>query len=230
MMLEDYLKYESEKESRLWMSVQSQGSPTRYEWGDVDCFHLDKSRTFDYSYYYEDIKIEKYYELLPLHPCFQPPQQYTKDGLVSLDGSNEVDIDSMTIVEYELYMAKQGPRKNRLNDHTYGFTSNFYDQSPCTPDPQAKDKELSLKEIFNDLFKVGAKNLKGMKQEEDQLLEEFRDELLVTTMVDKEADCNPTREVKELERLLAKDPQSYFTEIKVATAKGRWIDIALAHD
>nr|GEU62711.1 hypothetical protein [Tanacetum cinerariifolium] len=71
-------------------------------------------------------------------------------------------VDFMRIV-----VAKQSQRKNRLNDHTYGSTSNFCDQSPFTPDPQPKDKELSLEEDFNELFKIIAKNIKGMKQEED---------------------------------------------------------------
>nr|GEV22114.1 retrovirus-related Pol polyprotein from transposon TNT 1-94 [Tanacetum cinerariifolium] len=34
-------------------------------------------------------------------------------------------------------------------------------------------------------------------------------------MVDEEADSNPTRDIEELERLLAKDPQSHFTKIQV---------------
>nr|GEZ69234.1 hypothetical protein [Tanacetum cinerariifolium] len=49
----------------------------------------------------------------------------------------------------------------------------------------------------------------------DELLEEFRDEILNVTMVDEEADFNPTKDIEELERILAKDPQSYFTEIQV---------------
>ncbi|GJZ09188.1 hypothetical protein Tco_0543471 [Tanacetum coccineum] len=49
----------------------------------------------------------------------------------------------------------------------------------------------------------------------DELLEEFRDELLDITVVDEEADCNPTRDIEKLERLLTKYPQSYFMEIHV---------------
>nr|GEW09860.1 uncharacterized mitochondrial protein AtMg00810-like [Tanacetum cinerariifolium] len=45
----------------------------------------------------------------------------------------------------------------------------------------------------------------------DELLEEFRDEIVNATMVDGEADSNPTRDIEELERLFVKDPQSYFT-------------------
>ncbi|GKB05159.1 hypothetical protein Tco_0833354 [Tanacetum coccineum] len=49
----------------------------------------------------------------------------------------------------------------------------------------------------------------------DELLEEFRDEILNVTMVDDEADFNPTKDLKELEILHAKEPQSNFMEIQV---------------
>ncbi|GJX77689.1 hypothetical protein Tco_0324500 [Tanacetum coccineum] len=49
----------------------------------------------------------------------------------------------------------------------------------------------------------------------DELLEEFGDEILNVTMVYEEADFNPTKDLEELERLLAKEPQSNFTEIQV---------------
>ncbi|GJZ47823.1 hypothetical protein Tco_0601655 [Tanacetum coccineum] len=49
----------------------------------------------------------------------------------------------------------------------------------------------------------------------DNLLEEFRDEILNVTTVDDEAEFNPTKDFEELERLLAKEPQSNFTEIQV---------------
>ncbi|GJX56763.1 hypothetical protein Tco_0286660 [Tanacetum coccineum] len=47
------------------------------------------------------------------------------------------------------------------------------------------------------------------------LLKEFRDEILNVTMVDEGAECSPTKYLEELERLLAKDPQSHYTEIQV---------------
>ncbi|GJR91287.1 hypothetical protein Tco_0215298 [Tanacetum coccineum] len=59
----EYLKYESEKKIRLWRSVRPKDSPTGYKKADIDSFHRDKSRTFNYPYYYEDIEIEKYHEL-----------------------------------------------------------------------------------------------------------------------------------------------------------------------
>ncbi|GJZ26517.1 hypothetical protein Tco_0570770 [Tanacetum coccineum] len=49
----------------------------------------------------------------------------------------------------------------------------------------------------------------------DELLEEFSDKILNVTMVDKEVNFNPTKDIEELERIFAKDPQLYFTEIQV---------------
>ncbi|GKB19095.1 hypothetical protein Tco_0853018 [Tanacetum coccineum] len=49
----------------------------------------------------------------------------------------------------------------------------------------------------------------------DDILEEFGVEILNVTMVDEGAECNPTKDLEELERLLAKDPQSHYMEIGV---------------
>ncbi|GKE29486.1 hypothetical protein Tco_1444870 [Tanacetum coccineum] len=49
----------------------------------------------------------------------------------------------------------------------------------------------------------------------DELLEEFRDEILNVTMDDEEADFNPNKDLEVLERLLAEEPQSNFTKIQV---------------
>ncbi|GKA50954.1 hypothetical protein Tco_0744150 [Tanacetum coccineum] len=49
----------------------------------------------------------------------------------------------------------------------------------------------------------------------DELLEEFRDEILNVTMVDEEADFNPAKDIEELKRLLTNNIQSHFTEIHV---------------
>ncbi|GJR96426.1 RNA-directed DNA polymerase [Tanacetum coccineum] len=49
----------------------------------------------------------------------------------------------------------------------------------------------------------------------DELLEELGDEILNVTIVDNKADFNPTKDLKELEKLLAKEPQSNFTKIQV---------------
>nr|GEU51642.1 hypothetical protein [Tanacetum cinerariifolium] len=48
----------------------------------------------------------------------------------------------------------------------------------------------------------------------NEVLEEFKDEILNVTMVDEEADFNPTMDIEELERLIVIDNESYFTKIK----------------
>ncbi|GJX65511.1 hypothetical protein Tco_0299854 [Tanacetum coccineum] len=94
-------------------------------------------------------------------------------------------------------------------------------------------KDSDFDKILDDLFKIGADNLKRMGQdivqdsicehdvdlEEDQeedapatksilddLLEEFGDKILNVTMVNEGAECSPNKDLDELERLLAKDP------------------------
>ncbi|GKE12475.1 hypothetical protein Tco_1416026 [Tanacetum coccineum] len=49
----------------------------------------------------------------------------------------------------------------------------------------------------------------------DDLLEEFGSEILNDTIVDEWAECNPTKDLEKLERLLANGPQSHYTEIQV---------------
>ncbi|GJS25329.1 hypothetical protein Tco_0453961 [Tanacetum coccineum] len=49
----------------------------------------------------------------------------------------------------------------------------------------------------------------------DELLEQFGDKILDITMVDEEADFNPTRDIEELEHLITDIESSFFTEIKV---------------
>ncbi|GKB63030.1 hypothetical protein Tco_0919216 [Tanacetum coccineum] len=154
MTLNEYLEYEDKKESV----------------------------TLDYLYYCKEVKIKKYYALHPLLLCFQPSKPHTKCGYGSLDESDEMDIDSMTITEYELNIAKQEDVE-RLRQ--------MLTPPGDTYDAPATDPIL------------------------DELLVEFGDELLDITVVDEEADCNPTKDIEELDRLLAKDPQSYFTKIQV---------------
>ncbi|GKC62502.1 hypothetical protein Tco_1095100, partial [Tanacetum coccineum] len=105
MTISEYLEYKAAKERRLWDDVQSRRSPTKYNEADVDSFHRNKSKTFSYPYSHN---------LTPLYPCFLLVQPYPKNYLVSTNERNDVDIENMTIVEYNLYVAKQGPGRNPL--------------------------------------------------------------------------------------------------------------------
>ncbi|GJR76165.1 hypothetical protein Tco_0088530 [Tanacetum coccineum] len=105
MMMSEYLEYEAAKERRLWDDVRSRRSPTNYNGADVDSFHRNKSKTFSYPYTHN---------LTPPRTCFLPVQPYPKNYLVSTNESNDVDIENMTIAEYNLYIAKQGLGMNQL--------------------------------------------------------------------------------------------------------------------
>nr|GEU45411.1 hypothetical protein [Tanacetum cinerariifolium] len=102
--LNEYLEYEAKMERRLRKSARSKRNLTIYDEAYFNSFHRVKSRAFNYD---EDIKINKYNGLPPLHLCFQHGQPYTEAGLVFYNTSDEVDIDNMTIAVYELYIAKQ---------------------------------------------------------------------------------------------------------------------------
>ncbi|GJT16654.1 hypothetical protein Tco_0875360 [Tanacetum coccineum] len=120
MTLDEYREYEAEKERRLWDNARFKNSPTRYKGAEFNSSHRDKSVTLDFPHYYEDALLDKYYALPPLLPCFWPSLPHNEHGYESPSTSNKVDIDSMTIAEYNLYIAKQN--KNLLNDHFYSFT------------------------------------------------------------------------------------------------------------
>ncbi|GJZ48895.1 hypothetical protein Tco_0603085 [Tanacetum coccineum] len=146
MTLNEYLQYKAEMERRLRGNARSKIKPSKYEGADINSFHQDKSKAFDYPYYHEDIEIKKCYELPPLLPFPQPIHTTPTD-------------DAYVVTDTNLIL--------------------------------------------------------------DELLEEFRDEILNITVIDEEADFNVTIDIKELECQIATDHESSFTEIKKTTAR-RW--------
>ncbi|GKD44148.1 hypothetical protein Tco_1268793 [Tanacetum coccineum] len=266
MTINEYLEYEAEMERQLRRNVHSKRSPTKYEKSDFDSFHRNRSNTFNYPYSYG---------LPHPHPCFLLVQPYPEGCLVSANVSDDVDIESMTIAEYNLYVAKRGLEKNLLNNHSYGFTPQFFAQPPHTSNTSMDKKDSNFDEILDDLdtnheneeaqvedgeegdiyniWDITIEDIERIRQfltpnvpdvmgdviqplipktihttppdkkyvapatkpTLNDLLEEFGDEILNVTIVDEEVDFNPTKDIEELERLLAKDPQSCFTEIRV---------------
>ncbi|GKC78077.1 hypothetical protein Tco_1128851, partial [Tanacetum coccineum] len=112
MTINEYLKYEAEKERRLWRNVRSKSSPTSYKGADFNSSHRDKSVTLDFLHYYEDVLIDKYYAIPPLLLCFRPSQPHNECGYENPNENDDMDIESMTIAEYNLYVAKRGLEKN----------------------------------------------------------------------------------------------------------------------
>ncbi|GJV63454.1 hypothetical protein Tco_1474282 [Tanacetum coccineum] len=91
----------------------------------------------------------------------------------------------------------------------------------CEQDVGLEKKKAQVKydddDDIYDIWDIKVKNIEPptTKSILDKLLEEFRYEILNVTMVDEEANFNPTKDIEELERLLAKNTQSHFTKIHV---------------
>ncbi|GJY33965.1 hypothetical protein Tco_0418434 [Tanacetum coccineum] len=138
MTINEYLEYEAEMERRL-RNVQSKRSPMKYKEDDFDSFYQDERNTFNYPYSHD---------LPPPHPCFLLVQPLPEDCLVSTNVSDDVDIESMTIAEYNLYV--------------------FFAQPQHTPNTHVDKKDSVFDEILDDLFRIGAENLKRMGHEKVQ--------------------------------------------------------------
>ncbi|GJS33058.1 hypothetical protein Tco_0531440 [Tanacetum coccineum] len=83
-----------------------------------------------------DEEDEEYCRLPPFLPSFQTPQPCTKFNSISYNVKNEVDINSMTF---------------SINHHT--------------PDPRLDKKDSSFDEILDDLFRIGAENMRRTEHE-----------------------------------------------------------------
>ncbi|GKD64740.1 hypothetical protein Tco_1306848 [Tanacetum coccineum] len=201
MTMNEYLEYEAAKERQLWEDVRSRRSPTNYNEEDVDSFHQNKSKTFRYPYSHN---------LTPPHHCFLPFQPYPKNYFVSTNGNNdEHDDDS---------------KEDQEEDGDDGDTFDMWD---ITVEDVERIRKIfnvpdEIDEIVQPLIPEPIHTTPpnddyvatATKLILDEVLEEFRDKILNVTMVDDEADCNPTKYFEEHERLLAKEPQSNFTKIQ----------------
>ncbi|GKC57794.1 hypothetical protein Tco_1085392 [Tanacetum coccineum] len=206
MTLNEYLECEAAKEMKLWENVRSGRSSTNYDKANVESFHQNKSKTFSYPYSHN---------LTPPHPCFLPVQPYPKNYFVSTNVSNNVDIENMTIAEYNLYVAKQGLDKNPLNHHSYGAENmkrmgqdivqdSIWEQDDDLEEDQEDDEDFIQPLIPKPLHTTPPNEdnvAPATKPILDKLLE---DKILNVAMVDEEADL--TRDLEELERLLVENP------------------------
>ncbi|GJV18001.1 hypothetical protein Tco_1363324 [Tanacetum coccineum] len=212
MMISEYLKYKAAKERRLWDDVRSRRSPTNYNEADVGSFHRNKSKTFSYSYSHN---------LTPPHPCFLAFQPYPKDYFVSTNERNDVEIENMSIADYNLYVAKRSLGMNPLKEDQEedGDDEDTFDMLDITIEDVERIRKFfnvpdKIDEIVqpvipepihttppNDDYVASA-----TKSILDEPLEEFNDEILNVATIDEEADFNPTKDLEELERLVAMRP------------------------
>ncbi|GJU64724.1 hypothetical protein Tco_1246559 [Tanacetum coccineum] len=115
----------------------SKVATVRYQESYFDPLYHGRDEVLEYPESNKEINVDEYYRLPPLHPCFQTPQPCTIFNFISRYSSEEVDIDSVTLEEYELYKVAMSKRKRS-----------------------------QLEEILDDLFRIRVENLKRMEQEE----------------------------------------------------------------
>ncbi|GKD41405.1 hypothetical protein Tco_1261612 [Tanacetum coccineum] len=231
MTMSEYLEYEATKERRLWDDVRSTRSPTHYDEADFSSSHRNKSNTLYYRYSHD---------ILP-----PPVQSYPKNYLVSTEVSNNVDIENMTISEYNLIGADNLKRigQDIVQDSICKQDANLEeDQEEDGDDRDTFDMwdimigdverirqflTPNVPEVMEDVIQpLIPKTLHTPPPNEDyvapatksildELLEEFGDEILNITMVDKGGNFNPNKDIEELEKLLANDPKPHYMEIQV---------------
>ncbi|GKD74483.1 hypothetical protein Tco_1332765, partial [Tanacetum coccineum] len=185
--INEYLEYEAVKERQLWDDVRSKRSPINYNEADVDSFHRNKSKTFSYPTRAENMKRMG-------HGIVQDSiwEQDNDSGEDQEDDGDIFDMWDITVKDVER-IRKFFNVPNEIDKIVQPLIPEPIHTTPPNDDYVASATKLIL----------------------DKLLEEFRDEILNVTMVEDEANFNPTKDLEELERLLAKEPQSNFTEIQV---------------
>ncbi|GKD81867.1 hypothetical protein Tco_1348706, partial [Tanacetum coccineum] len=194
MTLSEYLEYEAAKERQLWDDVRSRRSPTNDYETEFNSFHRNKSNTFYYLYSH----------YLPTPPI----QPYPKNYLVSTNESNNDDDseedqeedgddrDTFDIWDITVEDVERIRKIFNVLDEIDEIVQPLFPEPIHTTPPNDDYVAPATKSIL------------------DEVLEEFGDEILNVTMLDDEADFNPTKNLEELERLLAKEPLSNFTKIQ----------------
>ncbi|GJU17956.1 hypothetical protein Tco_1145922, partial [Tanacetum coccineum] len=244
MTLNEYLEYEAEKERQSWRNVQSKSSPTRYEGANFNSSHCVKSITLDFPHYYEDAFTKPKENPLSDHSCgltpwfFAQPPHTPNTPVDKKDSSLDKILDDLFKIGAKTLRQMGQEIQNRCDDdisrdanhESDGDDGNTYDIWDIMGEDVERFGQFLMPNIpvvMDDVIQpLILKTIHAMLPDEDyvapatnsildELLEEFEDEILNVTMVDKEADFNPTHDMEELERLLTKDPQSHFTEIQV---------------
>ncbi|GJT52636.1 hypothetical protein Tco_0978793 [Tanacetum coccineum] len=144
--LNEYLMYERHRDSARNYTPRKSVAPVR-------------NRILVYPD--SDKEYEEYCSLPPLLPRFQTPQPCATFNSVHHNSHSEVDIDNMTLEDYVRYELAISSMKSEIKVPTQGFTSQFFNQAPNPP----LDKEDSLDKILDDLFKIGAENVRKMEHE-----------------------------------------------------------------
>ncbi|GKA66856.1 hypothetical protein Tco_0766664, partial [Tanacetum coccineum] len=147
MTIFEYIEYEAEMKRQSWKNARSY-FPTIYENTNINSFNHDKSRVLGYAHHSDDSKINAYYDLSPLLPCFKPVQPHTEDRYEPL----KEDTDYISKNESET------GEQRMINDTD--------SDKPFTPKPQTKDGELSSDKDLDECWRMqGGSHHKGAQIE-----------------------------------------------------------------
>ncbi|GKA68188.1 hypothetical protein Tco_0768105 [Tanacetum coccineum] len=150
MTLNEYLMYEDRNRNSAW------SYPSRES--------VAPMRNNIWVYPDSDEEDEEYYSL-PLLPCFQTPQPCATINSVHHNNHNEVDIENMTLEEYARFELTMSTMISEIQVPTHGFTSHFFNQPQHTPNPPLDKEDSSFDKILDDLFRIGADNIRNMEHE-----------------------------------------------------------------
>ncbi|GJS63309.1 hypothetical protein Tco_0677873 [Tanacetum coccineum] len=223
----------------------------------------------------EAVWIRKFISRLGIIPTIDEPIKMFCDNSAALLIANEPGVHMCARHYHRRYLLQVHTDNNLANPFMKALPKGKLTQHARSmrlyiPNTPIDKKDSDFDEILDDLFILGAENLRRMGQEKvqngcnidtsrdrnhesdeviqplipqpihltppfddyvapatksilDELLE---DKILNVTMVDKEVDFNPTKDIEELERFHANEPQSHFTEIqsyRLCTGGGAWI-------
>ncbi|GJU01058.1 retrovirus-related pol polyprotein from transposon TNT 1-94 [Tanacetum coccineum] len=123
------------EEGNCWPNIE-EGKHRELEKGYTSRISVAPKRNRISVYPNSDEEDEEYCSLPPLLPYFQTPQPYATFNSVHHNSHNEVDIDNMTLEEYARYELAMSNKE-----------------------------DSSLNEILDDLFRIGAKNMRKIEYE-----------------------------------------------------------------
>ncbi|GKB81356.1 hypothetical protein Tco_0948251 [Tanacetum coccineum] len=121
-------------------------------------------RNRSWKYPDSDEEDEEYYSL-PLLPCFQTPQPCATINSVHHNNHNEVINENMTLEEYARYELTMLTMISEIQVPTHGFTSHFFNKPQHTPNPPLDKEDSSFNDILDDLFIIGADNIRNIEHE-----------------------------------------------------------------
>ncbi|GKA58271.1 hypothetical protein Tco_0757459, partial [Tanacetum coccineum] len=158
MTIAEYMEYEATMK-------QQYVHPTRNKGVDF-CYLSSKSVAKEYLYYSDNVKIDLYYKLPPLFPCFQPVQPRAKFGYESPYVDIVGDMDS--IAEYASEEGEREPNKQTESMNDLGASINVMPKSMFKHLELANLKETDMLVEMADMTKKGP--IRNSREHPDTML------------------------------------------------------------